>query len=733
MSSKYIPRSKAPGRKARKSRSAAGNDFVDKMPSITRLRGKIMEYFREHPNTPVNYKQIAAAIGVHGDVAYEVVSELVASLSDEKIIQRSGRGKYFYKAPSKSLEGIFRRTGGRGHNSFVPDDGGAPIRIAERNSRNAMDGDRVVIQLHAKRRGTAPEGEVVQVIERVEANFVGRLEVNNGVAFLLTESNKLANDIFIPDRFVRGAKDGDKVIVRVVEWKEGAKNPVGEVIDVIGRAGENDTEMHAILAEFGLPYVYPKEVEEAADRIDEQSAYDPKYNREDFREAPTLTIDPKEAKDFDDALSYRVLEDGNLEVGVHIADVTAYVHDNDIIDKEAQKRATSVYLVDRTVPMLPERLCNDLCSLRPNEDRPAFSVIFKLDKEAKILDYRIVRTVIHSDARLAYEEAQAVIEGGEGVFKDEILALNVLAQKLRAERFANNAIDFDRSELKFEIDEAGKPIAVKSVVSKEANKLIEEFMLLANRTVARHIGKAEAGKKAPVFVYRVHDLPDPEKLQNLSEFVMRFGYKLKYMGTPSATAKSINALLDAVQGKPEEKLVETITIRTMAKATYTVDNIGHYGLGFEYYTHFTSPIRRHPDMLVHRLLTHYLAGGKNVDKRAYEQMCEHDSAMENTAAQAERASIKYKQVEYMMDRIGQEYEGVISGVTDWGLYVEIIENGCEGLVSIRELDDDYYEFDVKNYCLRGFHKKKTYSLGEKVTIRVADADLERKQLDFTLV
>ena len=470
---------------------------------------------------------------------------------------------------------------------------------------------------------------------------------------------------------------------------------MGEVIDVIGRAGENDTEMHAILAEFGLPYVYPKEVEEAADRIDEQSAYDPKYNREDFREVPTLTIDPKEAKDFDDALSYRVLEDGNLEVGVHIADVTAYVHDNDIIDKEAQKRATSVYLVDRTVPMLPERLCNDLCSLRPNEDRPAFSVIFKLDKEAKILDYRIVRTVIHSDARLAYEEAQAVIEGGGGVFKEEILALNVLAQKLRAERFANNAIDFDRSELKFEID--------------------------------------EAGKKAPVFVYRVHDLPDPEKLQNLSEFVMRFGYKLKYMGTPSATAKSINALLDAVQGKPEEKLVETITIRTMAKATYTVDNIGHYGLGFEYYTHFTSPIRRHPDMLVHRLLTHYLAGGKNVDKRAYEQMCEHDSAMENTAAQAERASIKYKQVEYMMDRIGQEYEGVISGVTDWGLYVEIIENGCEGLVSIRELDDDYYEFDVKNYCLRGFHKKKTYSLGEKVTIRVADADLERKQLDFTLV
>ncbi len=717
--------------KARKGKSPRGGDFSEYIPSITKIRGQILEYFRSRPDVPVNHKQVAAAIGVHGEMAYEVVSELMSALADEKVINRSGRGKYFYKALKKEIEGVFSRTGGRGHNSFLPDGGGAPIRIAERNSRNAMDGDRVVIQLHAKRRGQAPEGEVVRVLERVEANFVGILSVNNGVAFLITESNKLANDIFIPERFLKGARDGEKVVVRVVEWPDGAKNPLGEVIDIIGKAGENDTEMHAILAEYGLPYVYPKAVEEAADRIDEQSAYAEEYNREDFRNVPTLTIDPKEAKDFDDALSFRRIDDTTVEVGVHIADVTAYVHEDDIIDKEAQRRATSVYLVDRTVPMLPERLCNDLCSLRPHEDRPAYSVIFKLDNDAKVLDYRITRTVIHSNARLAYEEAQAIIEGGEGEFRDEVLALNALAQKLRAERFTNNAIDFERSELKFEIDAAGKPIAVRSVVSKEANKLIEEFMLLANRTVATHIGRAE-GRKAPVFVYRVHDLPDPEKLQNLAEFVMRFGYRLRYTGTPSAIARSINNLLDAVQGKPEENLVETITIRTMAKAAYTTDNIGHYGLGFEHYTHFTSPIRRHPDMLVHRLLTRYMAGGKSVDKKAYEDMCKHDSAMENTAAQAERASIKYKQVEFMKERVGQIFDGVISGVTDWGLYVEIIDNGCEGLVPIRELDDDYYEFDVKNYCLIGFNRRKRYSLGDKIIIRVAHTDLERKQLDFEL-
>lgn len=721
--------------KRRQAPQSTANDLSELIPSITRLRAAIIEYFKQHAGVTVNPKQVAAGVGARGEMAYEVVSEMLSALADEKIIHRSGRAKYFFKLIKREMEGVFQRNGGRGHNAFIPDDGGSPIRIAERNSHNAMDGDKVVIQMHAKRRGQAPEGEVVRVLERKDASFVGVLSIKGGVAFLITESNKLANDIFIPERYLHGAKDGDKVIVRVVEWAPNAKNPMGEVVDNLGAAGNNDTEMHAILAEFGLPYIYPKEVEAAADRIDEMSAYDSKYEREDFRNVPTLTIDPKEAKDFDDALSFRRIDDQRCEVGVHIADVTAYVHPDDIIDKEAQQRATSVYLVDRTVPMLPERLCNDLCSLVPNADRPAFSVIFTLNNMAEVQEYRIVRTVIHSDARLAYEEAQAVIEGEtpDAPYHTEIMELHRLAQQLRKRRFSNHAIDFERSELKFDIDADGKPIAVRSVVSKEANKLIEEFMLLANRTVAAHIGKTDEGRKAPVFVYRVHDLPDPEKLQNLAEFVMKFGYKLDYTGTPEATARSINKLLDAVQGKPEENLIETLAIRTMAKATYTTDNIGHYGLGFEYYTHFTSPIRRHPDMMVHRLLARYMAGGKSVSLAPTEEQCRHDSNMEMTAAQAERASIKYKQVEYMQERLGNEYLGVISGVTDWGLYVEIIENGCEGLVPIRELDDDYYEFDVKNYCLVGFNKRRRYSLGDKVTIRVEQADLERKQLDFSLV
>ena len=533
---------------------------------------------------------------------------------------------------------------------------------------------------------------------------------------------------------VADMSDRDKAIVKVVEWPDKAKNPIGQVIDILGKAGDNTTEMHAILAEFGLPYVYPASVEKAADKIPAEIPAEEYAKREDFRNITTFTIDPKDAKDFDDALSVRKLKDNLWEVGVHIADVTHYVTEGGIIDKEAEKRATSVYLVDRTIPMLPERLCNFICSLRPDEEKLAYSAIFEMTDKGEVKNSRIVHTVIKSDRRFTYEEAQQIIETKEGDFKEEILKLDSLAKILREKRFAAGAINFDRYEVKFEIDEKGKPVSVYFKESKDANKLVEEFMLLANRTVAEKIGRVPKNKKPKVFPYRIHDLPDPEKLDNLSQFIARFGYKLRTSGTKTDVSKSINHLLDDIQGKKEENLIETVSIRAMQKARYSVHNIGHYGLAFDYYTHFTSPIRRYPDMMVHRLLTKYLdLGGRSVSEQKYEALCEHSSGMEQIAANAERASIKYKQVEYMTERLGQTYDGVISGVTEWGLYVELNENKCEGMIPIRDLDDDYYEFDEKNYCLRGRRKKRTYSLGDAITIKVARANLEKKQLDFALI
>lgn len=679
---------------------------------------------------PLNHKQVGAALP---NVSSEVVIALLDALVNEKLLTRQSRGKYLYVVQNKTVEGVFvRRTNGR--NSLLPNDGTDPIRVPEQRSGHALDGDIVRVLILPEKLDGEPIAEVVDIIQRNTAPYVGILSVENGVSFLLTDTNKLANDIYIPAEERNGARNGYKVMVQVTDWPKNAKNPVGKVLDVIGKAGENDTEMHAILAEFGLPFRYPKEVEEAAEKIDEQSAYEPKWNRKDFRDRVTFTIDPKDAKDFDDALSLKVLDNNTYEVGVHIADVTAYVLPGDKVDHEAQQRATSVYLVDRTVPMLPERLCNNLCSLRPNVDRPAYSVIFTITNDARITDYYISRTIIHSNARLTYEDAQAIIEGGDGDCKEEILILNNLAQQLRTQRMNAGAIDFERAELKFEINDSGKPIAVKVVQSKEANKLIEEFMLLANRTVAEFIGvnlQKNARKPLP-FVYRVHDLPDQERLQSFAEFIMKFGHRIRYTGKPQTIAKSINELLDKVQGKPEENLVETLAIRTMSKAVYQTDNIGHYGLAFPYYTHFTSPIRRHPDMMVHRLLTHYIGGGEPASLQTLSKACEHDSKMEQTAAQAERASIKYKQVEYMLERVGQVFDGVISGVTEWGLYVELTENGCEGLIPIRELDDDYYEMDEQNYCLVGMRTHQRYSLGDTVTIRVASARLEDRQLDFEL-
>lgn len=692
----------------------------------------IMSLFNSSPKELFNYKQVSKVIGVDGAVQKLQVADLLYDLCADDIITEVDPGRYRLNNLGTIAVGTFvRRSNGK--NSFIPEDGGSPVFVAERNAMHAMNGDKVKVQLLAKRRGAEPEAEVVEVLESQNHTFVGKLQVARGFAFLVTEDKTLANDIFIPKEKLKGGKDGDKAIVRIVEWPDNAKNPLGEVVDILGVAGQNNAEMHAILAEFGLPYKYPAAVENAADKISEVIPAEEIAKREDFRPVLTFTIDPKDAKDFDDALSFRRLENGNIEVGVHIADVTHYVTPGSIIDREAESRATSVYLVDRTIPMLPERLCNLICSLRPDEEKLCFSAIFELNADAEVQKSRICRTVIKSDRRYTYEEAQQVIETGEGEHKDAILTLNELAKKIRERRFKNGAINFERYEVKFEIDENGKPLSVYFKEAKDSNKLIEEFMLLANRTVAESVGKVKKGQTKKTFVYRIHELPDPEKMENFASFIRRFGYKLKTEGNKTEVSKGINGLLDSVQGKPEENLIETVAIRAMQKARYSTDNVGHYGLAFDYYTHFTSPIRRYPDMMVHRLLERYLAGGRSIVKNKCEETCEHCSKMEQTAANAERASIKYKQVEFMSDKLGRVYDGVISGVTEWGLYVELNENKCEGLVPIRDLDDDYYEFDEKNYCLIGRRKKHQYRLGDPITIKVAQANLERKQLDFMLV
>ena len=677
----------------------------------------IINVFKSSPKEPFNYRQISSMIGVTNQVQKLQVVDILYDLS--------------YNDWGTTAVGTFMRRQ-NGKNSFIPEDGGTPIFVAERNSAHALNGDKVKIQLHAKRKGADPEGEVIEILESQRRSITGKLQVTKGFAFLITEDKTLANDIFIPKDKLKGGKTGDKAIVRITEWPEEAKNPLGEVVDILGTAGDNNAEMNAILAEFDLPYKYPANVEKAAEKISDAIPEEEIAKREDFRGVTTFTIDPKDAKDFDDALSARKLDNGNWEVGVHIADVTYYVKPESLIDREAFSRATSVYLVDRTIPMLPERLCNQICSLRPNEEKLCFSVIFELNKNAEIQQSHITRTIIKSDRRFTYEEAQAVIETGEGEYKEEILALNGLAQKLRDRRFKDGAIAFDRYEVKFDIDENGRPLGTYIKESKEANKLIEEFMLLANRTVAEFIGKSK-NKTKKTFVYRIHEQPDPEKLRDFSAFISRFGYKMRTEGTKTDISKGINKLLDSVQGKPEENLVETLAIRSMQKAHYTTDNIGHYGLAMDYYTHFTSPIRRYPDMMVHRLLERYLAGGRSVIKNKYEEYCKHCSEMEMVASNAERSSIKYKQVEFMKDKLGQVFDGVVSGVTEWGLYVELNDNKCEGLVPIRDLDDDYYEFDDKNYCLLGRRTKRIYRLGDAITVKVAQANLERKQLDFALV
>ena len=727
---------------------------------------RVIGLFEGHPKDTFELKTLFRQLNLNTHPAKMLCMDVLEALLQDDIIAEKPKYTYRLKQESQTLEGVFTRKA-NGKNTFMPDGGGKPILVAERNSLHAMDGDRVQVTMMARRRNHVREGMVTEILKRADKKYVGRLELHRDLAFLITEDRTLANDIIIPRSNLRGAKNGDKVVVSIVQWPAHAKNPIGRVIDVLGQAGENTTEMHAILAEFGLPYRYPQNVEDAANSIPAEIPEEELHRREDLREVMTFTIDPRDAKDFDDAISIREVSSGKssngkwYEVGVHIADVSHYVQEGSVIDKEAQKRGTSVYLVDRTIPMLPERLCNNICSLRPGEDKLTYSVIFLMNERAEVKDWHLAKTVTRSNRRFIYEEVQQVLEAhGEASpedyqnpgdhmeperpdyepaehFAEELITLNRLAKQLRQRRFQEGAVDFDRQETRFEIDAEGKPLSVYFKVAKDANKLVEEFMLLANRTVAESIGKIKNSKgknaSSKVFVYRIHEQPDEKKLLNLSEFVLKFGLKLKPTGSKANVSQGINRMLHEVKGRREQNLVEMITLKAMMKAKYSTENIGHYGLAFDYYTHFTSPIRRYPDLMVHRLLFRYAGGGRSVMKSKYEELCEHASQMEQLAAQAERASIKYKEVEFMQERIGQEFDGTISGVTEYGLYVEINENKCEGMVPLRDLDDDYYEFDERNYCLWGRRHHHRYSLGDQVRIKIAAANLERKQLNFALV
>lgn len=694
-----------------------------------KLKNSILTTLYGDPGKTVNYKQISTWLGIKDQETSKLVHAVLQELHDDGYIEQIVRGKYKLKAKSGTVVGIVDMQS-QGFAYVNSDEVERPILVSSRNLNHAMAGDKVSVRLFAARKKHDLEGEIIEITERAKSVFVGTVQTSPNFAFLIP-AGKVGFDIFIPLEKLNGAKHGQKAIAEIIEWPPNARSPFGQIKEVLGDAGNNDTEMHAILAEYELPHKFPENVDRAAEKIPLEISEAEIAKRRDFRSVTTFTIDPHDAKDFDDALSLQKLKNGHWEVGVHIADVTHYVTPNTIIEDEAQSRATSVYLVDRVVPMLPERLSNGVCSLRPNEDKLCFSAVFEMTDDADIIKEWFGKTIINSDRRFAYEQAQQVIETGEGDLSVEILKLNELANQLRDKRFKDGSIAFERVEIKFEIDEKGKPLSVYFKEAKEANKLIEEFMLLANKRVAEFVGKKGENKPTKTFVYRIHDKPDPDKLATFNTFIQRFGYGIQ-LTTSKTISSSLNNLLNNVKGKKEQNLVETLAIRTMAKAAYSTRNIGHYGLAFDYYSHFTSPIRRYPDMMVHRLLEKYLAGGRSASEQKFEDLCKHSSDMETRAANAERASIKYKQVEFMQDHIGQIYKGVISGVTDFGVFVEL-ENKIEGMIPIRELDDDFYIFDEKNYSLVGRHSRKTYQLGDELTVKIWRTNLEKKQLDFQLV
>ena len=698
-------------------------------------REAILNLFREFPNNKFSLKQLASVSGGASKEGRRETFEILGQLFDEGVVEECSREKYrLTRQHLPHYEGVADMTTSGA--IFVRVEGlEEDIFVNQRNTANALDGDRVEVAVIHRGRDGRMEGEVTRILSRNRKPYVGIAEVGAHQIFVRADSRRMPMDIYLSKRNYPDVRDGEKVVVRIVDWQPGSKSPVGELVERLGLAGNNDTEMHAILAEYELPYRFEPEVEEAAAAIDARITAGEIASRRDFRDTTTFTVDPADAKDFDDALSVRKVRDGVWEVGVHIADVTHYVRPHSIIDDEAVERGTSVYLVDRTVPMLPERLSNELCSLRPNETSLCFSAVFTLNEQLEILDEWFGRTVIHSDRRFTYAEAQEVIETGKGDFAEEILTLNRLAQELRRQRFRNGAISFDREEVKFRLDENGKPLGVYFKEQKESNQMIEEFMLLANRRVAEFCShrRNEKGRAVPrTMVYRVHDAPSEEKLDRFRQFILRFGHVFK--ATKSrAVAREMNKLFKQIKGSTEENAVSTMAVRSMAKAYYSTDNIGHYGLAFPCYTHFTSPIRRYPDMMVHRLLAHYLAGGKSVDKAEIDTLCEHASDREIVAAEAERASIKYKMVEFMKEHIGEEFEGHISGLTEWGVYVELDETHIEGMSFLRDVEGDYYTFDETAYEIVGRSTGRRLTLGDAVRIRVKRADLQKRQLDFELL
>ncbi|NGM66966.1 ribonuclease R [Sphingobacterium sp. SGR-19] len=692
----------------------------------------IVDIFEKSNNTPLNYKQVAAKLNLSDIDSKSAIAEILSDESKSGKFLQVERGKFKLHQLNVYIQGKVDMTAD-GSAYVIPDDElENDVHIAPRKLRQALHNDIVKVHVYERRKGRKREGEVVEIIQRAKTDFTGTIDISKSYAFFLPDDRKMIHDIFVPLDNLNGAQHGEKVVISIVEWPKNAKNPIGKVKTILGKKGENDTEMNAILADFGFPLAFPSKVEAEANAIPELLPSNEIKKRRDFRDVLTFTIDPFDAKDFDDAISFQTLDNGNYEVGVHIADVSHYVQPDSLLDKEAFERGTSVYLVDRVIPMLPERLSNGVCSLRPHEDKLCFSAVFEMDDKANVLNQWFGRTVINSNRRFSYEEAQEVIETKQGDHAPEILKLNELAYILRERKFKNGAISFESEEVKFHLDEKGKPLGVYTKVRKDAHKLIEDFMLLANRKVAEYIGKQGRGKNKLTFVYRFHDTPNLETLTTFSQFALRFGHKLT-IKTDKEAARSLNTLLTKIEGTKEQNMLTTLAIRSMAKAIYTTKSTSHYGLAFDYYTHFTSPIRRYPDVMVHRLLQFYLDGGKKINAEHYEKLAEHSSQMEKRAAEAERASIKYKQAEFLEDQIGIEYTGIVSGVTEWGMYVEIQENKCEGMVRLRDITDDFYTLDEKNYAIIGQRKKKKYQLGDEVQIKVKKVDLEKRQIDFTLV